>query len=133
MSKESLYRLADSTAAEPLINSWVAWADLLSPVAYSLHMLNYQIKTLKSYLSNPEMHVRACRNPKFLGGPFVDVPAARAAEIDKLLADTETNQRANIELAMSVTDFWDYLSKEARGQSLEPYYEKIPDQLRGYV
>lgn len=133
MSKENLYRLAGSTAAEPLINSWVAWADLISPVPYSLHLLHYQIKTLKSFLSSPETHVKACKNPRFLGSPFVDVPAERAPEVAELLAKTERDLRMNIELAGSVTGFWDRLSKETRGQSLEPYYEKVPRMLRGYV
>jgi L-ascorbate metabolism protein UlaG (beta-lactamase superfamily) len=133
MSDLSLYRLADSVAIEPLINRWVVWSDLISPAPYSLHMLHYQKKTLSAYIDNPEIHLKACRNPKFAGGPFVDVPAERAAEIEQMLGRIEDDQADNIRLAISLTEFYEYLSKEARGQTLEPYYEKVPEILRGYV
>src|SRR5262249_55222984 len=127
------YRLADSTAVEPLINKWAVWADIISPAPFSLHMLNYQIKTMNSYLANPEMHVKASRNPKFLGGPFIDVPISRMAEIEQLLQKTEADLRENIGFANAIIEYYDYLNKEAKGQSLEPSYEKAPEPLRGYV
>ena len=67
MSDKDTYRLADSTAVEPLINSWLAWSDTISPAPYSMHLVHYQLKTLNSYLSSPEAHVKASRNPKFMG------------------------------------------------------------------
>lgn len=133
VAQEKRYRLADSTVVEPLINNWAVWSDLISPVPYSLHLLNYQIKTLTSYLANPQIHLTACQNPKLTGGPFVNVPAERASEIQELLSGTEKQQSENIKLAQVITDFYNYLSKEAAGQSLEPYYEQLPDALRGYV
>jgi len=133
MSDMLLCRLADSTAIEPLINKWAVWSDLISPVSYSLHLVNYQMKTLASYLKNPEIHVKACRSPKLAGGPFVDVPIHRADEINKLLRDTEKNQAGNISFASEVVNFYNFLATEAKGQSLEPYYQRIPDLLRGYA
>ncbi|HEX7333141.1 MAG TPA: MBL fold metallo-hydrolase [Pyrinomonadaceae bacterium] len=133
MSDKEVYRLADSTAVEPLINSWLAWSDTISPAPYSMHLVHYQLKTLNSYLSSPEAHVKASRNPKFIGGPFVDIPPVRAGEVRQLLDDTMKSQRENIEFAGALTNFYDQLSKEAKGQSLEPYYEKKPAALNGYV
>jgi L-ascorbate metabolism protein UlaG (beta-lactamase superfamily) len=133
MPDKDSYRLADSTAIEPLINNWVAWSDTVSPVPYSMHLLHYQVKTLNSYLSNPEVHAKASRNPKFIGGPFVDIPPERAGEVRELLAATERTQRENIQFATALTEFHNFLTKEAKGQSLEPYYEKKPDALDGYV
>src|SRR5262249_17889079 len=126
-------RLADSTAIEPLINSFPLWADTISPVPYSLHLVNYQMKTLSSYVANPEMHRKAVRNPKFSGGPFVDVPPERAGEVKEILERIEASQGDNIDLARAVVDFNEYLSREAKGQSLEPYYDKTPAALLGYV
>ena len=133
MSDKATYRLADSTAVEPLINKWAVWPDLVSPAPYSMHLVNYQLKTLRSYLSNPQMHLQACANPKFLGGPFVDVPAERAGEVGALLEETEREQSANIKFAHALTDFYNTLNREAKGQSLEPFYGKVPEPLRGYV
>jgi L-ascorbate metabolism protein UlaG (beta-lactamase superfamily) len=133
MALTEAYRLADSTVAEPLINNWAVWSDTVSPMTYSLHLMNYQLKTLSSYLDDPQLHLKACRNPKLIGGPFVDVPAERASEVESLLRRTEGSQSENIKLAKSITEFYDFLSKEAKGQSLDPYYEKIPEVLQGYV
>jgi L-ascorbate metabolism protein UlaG (beta-lactamase superfamily) len=127
------YRLADSTVCEPLINHWAIWADLISPAPYSMHVANYQIPTLTSYLADPELHLKACRNPKLVGGPFVDVPTERKGEVQALLDKTRQEQKANLDLAKSITDFSEYLQKEIKGQSLEPYYANIPPELKGYV
>jgi L-ascorbate metabolism protein UlaG (beta-lactamase superfamily) len=133
MKQNRAYRLADYTAVEPLVNNWAAWSDLISPVPYSLHMLHYQMNILSSYLANPEMHIEASQDAQFFGGPFVTVPIERAQEIEQMLHQMKTNQSDNIALATGLTEFANYIHKEAKGQSLEPYYEKVPDALRGYI
>jgi hypothetical protein len=133
MSDTMTYRLADHAAAEPLVNRWVAWPHVFSPVPYCLHMANYQSKTLASYLQNPELHVKSSRNPKLLGGPFVDVPAERAAEVQALLDDMEQAHRPKLELAKSLFDFQKTLVDEAVGQGINAFYQKIPGPLSGYV
>jgi len=126
------YRLADSTTVEPLINQWGVWSDLIAPAPYGMHLEHYQIKTVTSYLENPEIHLKACRNPKLIGGPFVDIPAERADEVRALL-DSMRGQRANRELAKAITDVYEFLAREAKGQSLEPFYARLPESLRGYT
>ena len=84
MSDGKLFRLADAAAVEPLINRWSVWSDLIAPVTHSYHVANYQIKTLQSYLQKPEIHIKASQNPKLVGGPWVDIPEARAAEVQEL-------------------------------------------------
>lgn len=133
MAQTEKYRLGDATVIEPLINQWAVWADLISPATYSMHMLHYQIKTLTSYAANPQLHVKACQNPKLAAGPFVNVPEQRAQEVHELLRGTEKDQSDNIQLARALIEFHEYLTKEAKGQSLEPFYDKLPDALRGYV
>jgi L-ascorbate metabolism protein UlaG (beta-lactamase superfamily) len=132
MSDKAEYLLGRSTILEPLLNNWAVWSDLISPAPYSMHLLHYQIKTLSSYLTNPEIHLKACRNPKFTGGPFVDHPVERVPEIKQLLEQMEREQSANIEFARAITDAYELLSKEAKGQSLDRFYEKLPVLLRGY-
>jgi hypothetical protein len=133
MTDKTLYRLAESTAAEALVDNWVAWPHTFSPVPYSLHMLNYQKKNLASYLANPEIHVKSSANPKLLGGPFVNIAADRAPDIAQLLARMESEHSDNLQLAQDLLNFQNLLDKEAQGQSLEPYYDKLPVSLRGRV
>lgn len=133
MKENGAYCLADFTAIEPLMNRWAVWSDLISPIPYSLHMVHYQMKVLDSYLSDPEMHVEVCGDAKFSGGPFVNVPVERAHEVAQLLEEIKTRQADNISLAHAVPEFCNYINKEAKGQSLEPFYAEIPDTLRGFV
>lgn len=133
MSDRNEYLLGRSTVVEPLINKWAVWSDVIAPAPYSMHLVHYQIKTLSSYLANPEIHLKACRNPKFTGGPFVDVPVERAPEIKQLLDSTKREQSANIEFARAIADAYEMLNKEAKGQSLDRFYEKLPPLLRGYT
>ncbi|HSL81448.1 MAG TPA: MBL fold metallo-hydrolase [Thermoanaerobaculia bacterium] len=133
MPETTLYRLADATAVEPLINHWSVWSDLIAPVTHSYHVANYQIKTLQSYLQKPEVHLKASRDPELVGGPWVDVPEERSSEVKELLVRTLREERDNLALAKAATEFQVTLSKEAKGQSIEQFYARIPEPLRGYV
>ncbi|NOU21260.1 MAG: MBL fold metallo-hydrolase [Methyloglobulus sp.] len=133
MNNKPLYRLADSTAVEALVDNWVAWPHTFSPVPYSLHLLNYQKKTLASYLQSPELHVKSSSNPKLLGGAFVNIPVDQTDAIRILLERLEYEHSHDLQLAQDLINFQNFLDKEAVGQSLEPYYEKLPESLRGYV
>lgn len=133
MGKETLYRFADSTVIEPLVNRWSAWAHVIAPVPASLHLLNYQLPALSSYLDDPKFHFDASRDPQLIGGPFADIPPERAAEVKALLESTRATQRRNVEFARDLTQFQNSLAGEAQGLSLEPYYRCLPESLSGYV
>jgi len=133
MNEKTLYRLADSTAVEALVDNWVAWPHTFSPVPYSLHMLNYQKKNLSSYLQNPGIHVKSSANPKLLGGPFVNIPVERAADVAKMLERMDGEHGGNLQMAQELIDFQNLLDREATGQSLEPYYAMLPESLKGCV
>src|SRR5688572_8870584 len=130
---EQRYRLRDSTLVEPLVNHWWAWPYLLSPVAASLHLRNYQLPVMRSYLEDPQAHLLASRDPDLLGGPFVNVPVERADEIRKLCDDTERLQRANLKFADAITEGMRRLFAEGKGQSLDDYYERMPEAMRGFA
>jgi len=133
MNKQTSYRLADATVAEALVDNWVAWPHTFSPVPYSLHLLNYQKKTLASYLQNPALHVKSSQNPKLLGGAFVNLPVERVPDIVALLVRLERVHSDDLALAQELVDFQNLLDKEAVGQSLNSYYPHLPESLRGYV
>lgn len=127
----TMYRLADSTVIEPLINLWPAWSHMIPPVTASLHLLHHQMTTLQSYLNDPANHLRLANNPKYAGGPFCNVPVERADEMRELMLKTQDKQRANLEFAQAITQFHNWLVDEVDGQSLDPYYEQMPAPLRG--
>ena len=133
MNDKTRYRLADSTAIEALVDNWVAWPHTFSPVVYSLHLLNYQKKTLASYLQNPTLHLKSSSNPKLLGGAFVNVPVERLPDVKDLLKRLESEHSDDLRLAQDLLGFQNLLDKEAVGQCIEAYYEKMPESLSGYV
>ena len=133
MADETLYRLGDSFVAEPLVDRWVAWSHVVAPVAASLHLKQYQTGLLQSYLKNPRAHEQACRDPRLRSGRFVQIPEGRAHEVEKFLADTERRRAASLRFADGLIGFHNLLVEEARGLSLEPYYARLPEELRGYV
>lgn len=133
MTQTPLYHLAAEAVIEPLVNRWIAWPHVFAPVPHSLHLQNYQLKTLQSYLNNPGMHTKSCRNPRLIGGPFVDIPEGRADQVRDFLRQCEDNCHEEKAFAQALTAFQNRLVDEAKGQSLEPYYEQIPAPLRGYV
>ncbi len=130
---EPLYRLAPSTVVEPLISSWAMWVDMLSPLTYSLHLKNYQLPLLRSYLENPAAHVEAASDPELAGASFANVPVHRSGEVQALMERTEQDQVDCIQLAEAMTCFYDRLVKTAKGQCLDSFYADMPEPLHGYV
>jgi L-ascorbate metabolism protein UlaG (beta-lactamase superfamily) len=129
----NLYTLSDTTVVEPLVNCWPAWSFVVAPGPASLHLANYQIKALESYLADPEGHVKASSDPMLIGGPFVDIAQEHYDAVAAHLADTKTTQGDNLAFAAAFRDFQNQLVTDGKGQSLESYYERIPPPLRGYV
>jgi L-ascorbate metabolism protein UlaG (beta-lactamase superfamily) len=133
MAQQPLYRLKSSTAIEPLVNKWMAWSHVLAPVVSSLHLRNYQTDLLRSFIDNPQLHVDACKIPRLRSGHVMDIPAERVHEVKELLLNTEAEQADNLRFAESAIAFHNQLANETEGYSLEPYYAKLPSELRGYV
>jgi L-ascorbate metabolism protein UlaG (beta-lactamase superfamily) len=133
MTTSPLFRFADHTLVEPLVQDWTAWWMTVAPVPASLHTHVYQVPLLKNYLQSPDFHARAAKDPALSGTSFVGIPAARASEVKALLQRMQTEQEDRIKLAEALEEFQGWLLAEAKGQSLEPLYEKVPEPLRGLV
>jgi len=129
----STYRLSESTLVEPLVNCWSAWSFLIAPVPASLHLLQYQLPLLQSYLDDPTFHAAASQDLSLAGGAFVKVSADRASEVESLLENTKSHLSHNLELAQSLLEFQSWLVANAHGSSLTPCYQRIPSPLRGYI
>ncbi|HYP26766.1 MAG TPA: MBL fold metallo-hydrolase [Blastocatellia bacterium] len=129
---EKLY-LRQNVLAEPLINRWYAWSYLVAPATAAMYIANSHLTIMRSFVSNPQVHVSALKTPAMIGGPFINYPASRVDEIRSLMETTIKEQANMLELAEAVRTLDGVLSDEAEGYSLEPLYKKIPDALRGYV
>ena len=132
-SKCDLHYLKPNVVIEPLVEKWYAWPHLISPATLAMNIRGRHLKIMDSYIQAPYIHEAAVRNPKMLGGPFMDFKEQRVEEIRLLKEDTLLNQAALIEFGKAIIELDTLLKQQARGFSLEQLYDKIPDILKGYV
>lgn len=130
---DAKYYLKQNVQVEPLFNQWYAWSHLIAPATAAMNILNSHLKIMKSYVAAPQVHANAVKNPAMLGGPFIDYEGGRVNEIRALIDRTTKESAHMIAFAESVKTLDDLLRTEAKGYSLEPLYEKVPANLRGYV
>lgn len=118
---------------EGLVDSWYAWAHLVSPATASRNIRERHLKIMNSYVQNPQIHAAAVKSPKMLGGPFIDYEGKRVDEIKALRDSTMENCADMLELCQAIDELNEMLKTEANGFSLTPLYEKVPAPLRGLV
>jgi L-ascorbate metabolism protein UlaG (beta-lactamase superfamily) len=131
MTTSTLYTLSPHTVVEPLVNSWSAWSTLIAPIPASMHLANYQIPLLRSFLQNPQAHADASNSPDLYGGAFAALPASSVPDVAALLARTEQVMQPHLALAKQLNAYQRWLIDHARGLSLEAHYQRIPAGLRG--
>jgi len=132
MAREQLFLRGD-IVAEPLVAGWYAWPHLISPATLAMNVTGRHLKIMNSFVQAPQVHAAAVKNPKLLGGPFIDYPSSRAPEIQRLIDETRTSQAHLIEFAGAIRALNEILKREATGFCLDPLYASIPEPLRGYV
>ena len=119
--------------AEPLIDHWYAWAHLIPPSTASRNLTHRHTPIMESYLVAPAVHAAAVKNPKMLGGPFIDYNGERVDEIRDLLCRTKAQRTDLIALSKAFEDLDKLLLSRAKGESLQPLYPLVPEMLRGDV
>ncbi|QXV63889.1 MBL fold metallo-hydrolase [Mucilaginibacter sp. 21P] len=129
---EQLMYLKPNVVIEPLFARWYAWPHLISPATAAMNVVGRHLKIMGSYIQAPMVHAAAVKNPKLLGGPFMDIPVARLNEVKALKENTLRDQQDLIEFASAVNEL-EKMLKSCSGYSLEPLYEKVPEILKGYV
>lgn len=127
------FYLKQNVQTEPLLNQWYAVSLTLPPTTGAMFVANSHLKIMKSYILAPEMHIAANQDPALMGGPFINFKEKRVADVKTLLDKTVKEQAHIIEFAEAVKRLDLMLNTEAKGYSLEPFYEKMPGILRGYV
>jgi len=128
-----LYYLKQNIQVEQLINNWYAWIQIIPPVQGALNIVHRHLPMMDSYISAPQVHASAVNNPAFRGGPFIDLKGEKVEEVKQLIAQTNNDCRENIEFAKAIRGLYKMLETEAKGYSMEPLYEKVPEVLKGLV
>jgi len=133
MSRDEQLYLRQSIQVEPLIDHWYAWPHLIPPATAARNIAERHLKIMDSYINAPQIHANAVKNPKMMGGPFIDLQGRRVDEI-RALRDRIRKQRAHLLELSSAIGFLDAMLREtARGFGLHSLYPQVPDILRGYV
>ena len=124
--------LKPNVLIEPLYNQWYAWPNLIPPATAAMYVANQHLKIMQSFVSAPQVHVSALKNPAMLGGPFLNYDASRAPAIRELIERTARDHAQMVEFADAVKTL-DQILDESQGYSLEPLYKRVPGILKGYV
>lgn len=132
MEKDLLY-LRPNIQAEPLFDHWYAWSYLIPPATAARYLTDRHLKIMNSYIGAPQVHANAVKNPKLLGGPFIDYDGGRVREIEMLRDQTKRRYPHLMELSAAIASLEEMLRTQATGFSLHPLYAKAPDILKGYV
>jgi L-ascorbate metabolism protein UlaG (beta-lactamase superfamily) len=130
--KKRLY-LKENVQVEPLVDQWYAWTHLVPPATAARNITERHMKIMDSYISSPQIHANAVKNPKMLGGPFIDYGGKRIDEIKDLRRHTKERRCAMFELSAAIFELDALLRNKAKGYSLQPLYSEVPVNLRGYV
>ena len=132
MTSAGVY-LKHNIVAEPLFNQWHAWSYLIPPAQAAMFIANSHLKMMRSFVSAPEVHVAALKNPAMQGGAFINHPASRAPEIKELMNWTSDTCASMLELADAIKTLDTMVQAQANGTSFESLYREVPAPLRGYV
>ena len=127
------YYLKPNVVIEPLVDNWYAWTHLISPSTAAMNIVGRHLKIMNSYIQSPQIHAVAVKNPKMKGGPFIDLNGEKVEEVKQTRDNTLEQQKDMIELASAIKELDKMLKANAKGYSLEPLYEKVPEPLRGFV
>lgn len=127
------YYLKPNIKAEPLIWRWYAWPHLISPSTGACNIVDRHLKIMNSYIQNPLIHAQAVKDPKMLGGPFIDLEGQKIEEVKELISLTKKNCNKLIELNAAIKSTDKILLAEGKGASLEVLYKRVPEMLRGCI
>jgi L-ascorbate metabolism protein UlaG (beta-lactamase superfamily) len=133
MPKQEQYYLRQNVQVEPLVDQWYAWPHLIPPATTARNIVHRHFKIMDSYINSPQIHASAVKNPKMLGGPFIDYGGKRVDDIRELRECTKRKRAALLELSEAIDSLDAMLRSSAKGYSLHSLYQNVPPALRGYV
>ena len=127
------YYLKLDTKIEPLSWGWYTWPYLIAPATAACNIAERYIPILKSYINAPKLHVQAIKNPKLIGGPYVDLNGEYINEVKDFLENIESTSNSLLQLNSSLKALDIKLQNDFDGNNLENFYSEVPDNLRGMV
>ncbi len=125
--------LSPDVKIEPLVLGWYAWPQLISPATLALNIAYKLLPLMKSFVSNPAVHIAANADPKLFGGPFMSLQQEDVPKIASQIEDIDSRCRGLIEFAQAFRDMDARLQENASGFSLNEFYLKLPGALKGLV
>ncbi|GLQ87766.1 MBL fold metallo-hydrolase [Dyella flagellata] len=125
--------LASDTKLEPLVFRWYAWSHLISPLQQALNLAFRQLPMLKSFIANPAVHEAASKNPKMLGGNFLELSKSDVPGVRELLQDITQRGTHLLGFADDFIQLDRQVQKTETGFSLDHLYDKLPVSLAGLV
>lgn len=128
---EQVY-LKNATKLEPLSARWYTWSHLVSPVQHALNMAFRHVPSFQSFVSNAAIHEAASRNPKMLGGSFMELASSNVADVSQLMTETRERYTHMLRFAEDLVELDKSLQAES-GFSLDHVYEKLTPALAGMV
>src|SRR5271155_4974129 len=99
-----LFYLRPNVVVEPLVHHWYAWSHLIAPATAARNVTERHLRIMDSFLQSPAAHAAAVQNPKMLGGPFMDLPAERAKDIENLAVEIRQGNLAELSRAICELD-----------------------------
>ncbi|WP_212750713.1 non-ribosomal peptide synthetase [Pseudoalteromonas aurantia] len=124
--------LRSNIKVEPLWNSWYAWPYMLQPATAGCLTSKLHLRILESFLQAPHLHKAAAKNPAMRGGPFMDFSGSIEL-VSKHVDKTKTDLGDLIGICESIKQVNEMLEKDANGFSIEEMYEKVPENLKGFI
>jgi L-ascorbate metabolism protein UlaG (beta-lactamase superfamily) len=132
MQHEPLYYLREDVYFEPLVLKWYAWPYLIPPVSAAMNLAGRNLRLMKSFVANHQLHIAASENPGLAGGDFVNCTEDQLGEVRDLIDQIETEHVDFVELRKALAEL-NKLLEPMKGLSLESLYTQVPERLRGYV
>ena len=133
MTTGAKYSLKEDVYFEPLFNHWYAWPYLLPPVTGARHLVNTHRRIMQSFINNYELHIMAVNEKGMAGAEFLNCKVDDLPRIQELINELDEGCAELVELSDAVRQLDDLLRNHTSGESIDPLYAQVPEQLQGYV
>ena len=118
---------------EPLTCGWYVWPHLIAPAQLAMNLNFRLLPLMHSFVTNPAAHLAASSDPKMYGGPFMSLAMEDVPRVKRLMEETRQRCARLLTFAVDLKRFTGLLEAEATGFSLNGFYARLPQSLRGLV
>jgi L-ascorbate metabolism protein UlaG (beta-lactamase superfamily) len=131
-NQEPVYLKPDAKI-EVTSHRWFVWPHLLAPVQRACNFAFRYVPSMQSFVSNPQLHIEAAKNPQLAGGPYINLTVDDVPKVRRLLERTLRDCGPLIAFANDLRAFNKTLKETATGASLDSLYALLPASLAGKV